>query len=129
MFLSVATTHRPAIDLGFLLHKHPDRLHETELTFGRAWLFYPEATEERCEATLLMDVDPVRLVRRIQRLFPGMAVGAIRHPDHRFEWTRAEFEAWARRIEAAYGYTAAFSGIGRDDQALGSPTQMAVFTR
>lgn len=63
MFLSVATTHSPATDLGFLLHKHPDRLHETELTFGKAWLFYPEATEERCEATLLMDVDPVGLVR------------------------------------------------------------------
>ena len=63
MFLSVSTTHRPATDLGFLLHKHPDRLHETELTFGKAWLFYPEATDERCEATLLMDVDPVGLVR------------------------------------------------------------------
>lgn len=63
MFLSVATTHRPATDLGFLLHKHPDRLHETDLSFGKAWLFYPEATEERCEAALLLDVDPVGLVR------------------------------------------------------------------
>lgn len=63
MFLSVATTHKPATDLGFLLHKHPDRLHETELNFGKAWLFYPEATEDRCEATLVLDVDPVGLVR------------------------------------------------------------------
>lgn len=63
MFLSVATTHRPATDLGFLLHKHPDRLHEKELNFGKAWLFYPEATEERCEAALVLDVDPVGLVR------------------------------------------------------------------
>ncbi|MER9232816.1 3' terminal RNA ribose 2'-O-methyltransferase Hen1 [Mesorhizobium sp. M0622] len=63
MFLSVATTHRPATDLGFLLHKHPDRLHETDLSFGKAWLFYPEATEDRCEAALLLDVDPVGLVR------------------------------------------------------------------
>ena len=63
MFLSVATTHRPATDLGFLLHKHPGRVHETELTFGKAWLFYPEATEERCEAALVLDVDPVGLVR------------------------------------------------------------------
>lgn len=63
MFLSVATTHRPATDLGFLLHKHPDRLHETDLSFGKAWLFYPEATEERCEAALLLDVDPIGLVR------------------------------------------------------------------
>lgn len=63
MFLSVATTHQPATDLGFLLHKHPDRLHETDLSFGKAQVFFPEATEARCEAVLLMDVDPVGLVR------------------------------------------------------------------
>ena len=63
MFLSVATTHRPATDLGFLLHKHPERLHETDLSFGKAWLFYPEASEARCEAALLLDVDPIGLVR------------------------------------------------------------------
>jgi len=63
MFLSIATTHRPATDLGFLLHKHPDRLHEFELTFGRAWVFYPEACESRCEAALVLDVDPIGLVR------------------------------------------------------------------
>jgi len=63
MYLSLATTHRPATDLGFLLHKHPGRLHETDLPFGKAFLFYPEATEDRCEAALVMDVDPVALVR------------------------------------------------------------------
>ena len=63
MFLSVATTHSPATDLGFLLHKHPARVHETELPFGKALVFYPEATEARCEAALVMDVDPVALVR------------------------------------------------------------------
>jgi 3' terminal RNA ribose 2'-O-methyltransferase Hen1 len=63
MFLSIATTHRPATDLGYLLHKHPDRLHEVEQTFGKAWIFYPEAGDVRCEATLVIDVDPVGLVR------------------------------------------------------------------
>ncbi len=63
MFLSIATTHEPATDLGYLLHKHPERLHETELPFGQAYLFYPEATAERCEAALVLDVDPVGLVR------------------------------------------------------------------
>lgn len=63
MYLSLATTHRPATDLGFLLHKHPGRVHETELPFGKAVLFYPQATEERCEAALMIDVDPVGLVR------------------------------------------------------------------
>lgn len=63
MYLSLATTHRPATDLGFLLHKHPERVHEHELTFGKAFVFYPEASEERCEAALVIDVDPVGLVR------------------------------------------------------------------
>jgi 3' terminal RNA ribose 2'-O-methyltransferase Hen1 len=63
MFLSIATTRQPATDLGFLLHKHPERVHETELPFGKAYLFYPEASEARCEAALVLDVDPVGLVR------------------------------------------------------------------
>ncbi len=63
MFLSVATTYQPATDLGFLLHKHPDRLHDVELTFGKALVFYPEASAARCEAALVLDVDPIGLVR------------------------------------------------------------------
>ena len=63
MLPSVTTSHAPATDLGFLLHKHPDRLHEAELPFGWAFLFYPEATPDRCTATLLVDVDPIGLVR------------------------------------------------------------------
>jgi 3' terminal RNA ribose 2'-O-methyltransferase Hen1 len=63
MFVSIATTHRPATDLGFLLMKHPDRVHEAELGFGKARVFYPIADEARCEAVLALDVDPVGLVR------------------------------------------------------------------
>jgi 3' terminal RNA ribose 2'-O-methyltransferase Hen1 len=63
MFLSIATTHQPATDLGYLLHKHPGRLHDIELTFGKAWVFYPDARDTRCEAALILDVDPVGLVR------------------------------------------------------------------
>jgi 3' terminal RNA ribose 2'-O-methyltransferase Hen1 len=63
MFLSIATTHQPATDLGFLLNKHPDRLHELELTYGKVLVFYPEASEARCEAALVLNVDPVGLVR------------------------------------------------------------------
>lgn len=63
MFVSIATTHRPATDLGFLLMKHPERVHDVELAFGKAFVFYPEASEERCEAVLVLDVDPVGLVR------------------------------------------------------------------
>src|SRR5512141_1236907 len=62
--LTITSTSPPATDLGFLLHKHPDHLHSVELPFGKAHVFYPEATAERCTAALLLDVDPVGLVRR-----------------------------------------------------------------
>jgi 3' terminal RNA ribose 2'-O-methyltransferase Hen1 len=63
MLLTIRTTHVPATDLGFLLHKHPDRLQTFELSFGAVHVFYPEATETACTAALLLDVDPVGLVR------------------------------------------------------------------
>ena len=63
MFLSIATTHRPATDLGFLLMKHPERVHSAKLGFGAAMVLFPQADEDRCEAALLLDVDPVGLVR------------------------------------------------------------------
>jgi 3' terminal RNA ribose 2'-O-methyltransferase Hen1 len=63
MLLTISTTHRPATDLGFLLHKNPARHHEFEMTFGKAHVFYPQATEEVCTAALLVEVDPVGLVR------------------------------------------------------------------
>jgi 3' terminal RNA ribose 2'-O-methyltransferase Hen1 len=64
MLLSITTTHRPAADLGFLLHKHPERVQAFGLPFGTAHVFYPEAGEERCTAALLLEIDPVGLVRR-----------------------------------------------------------------
>lgn len=63
MLLTIETTHKPATDLGFLLHKHPDRLHSRKLAFGQAHGFYPEAGEDLCRFALLLDVDPVALVR------------------------------------------------------------------
>jgi 3' terminal RNA ribose 2'-O-methyltransferase Hen1 len=64
MLLTITTTHRPATDLGHLLHKNPERLQSFSLPFGQAHIFYPEASEERCTAALLLDVDPVGLIRR-----------------------------------------------------------------
>ena len=63
MLLTISTTAQPATDLGFLLHKHPARVQEVELPFGKAHVFYPEASTERCTAALLLEVDPVGLVR------------------------------------------------------------------
>src|SRR5713226_3160553 len=53
MLLTLTTTHNPATDLGYLLHKNPAKLHSFELSFGKAHVFYPEATAERCTAALL----------------------------------------------------------------------------
>ncbi len=64
MLLTITTTHKPATDIGFLLHKNPDNLHTKELPFGKAHVFYPEANEDRCTAALLLDIDPVGLVRK-----------------------------------------------------------------
>src|SRR5712692_8050494 len=63
MLLTLTTTHNPATDLGYLLHKNPTNLHSFDLSFGKAHVFYPEATSERCTVALLLDVDPVGLVR------------------------------------------------------------------
>ena len=63
MLLTLTTTHTPATDLGFLLMKHPDNVHTADLAFGVATLFYPEATEARCTAALMVEVDPIELVR------------------------------------------------------------------
>lgn len=67
MFLTISTTgtpERPATDLGYLLHKHPDKAQTFSTSHGTAHVFYPEASEERCTAALLLEVDPVALVRR-----------------------------------------------------------------
>ncbi|MCK2217530.1 3' terminal RNA ribose 2'-O-methyltransferase Hen1 [Actinomadura sp. ATCC 31491] len=63
MLLTITTTARPATDLGFLLHKHPERVQEFSQSAGTATVFYPEAGEERCTAALLLEIDPVALVR------------------------------------------------------------------
>lgn len=64
MLLTISTTYAPATDLGYLLHKHPARIQSFGLSFGQAHVFYPEADPEKCTAALLLDVDPVALVRR-----------------------------------------------------------------
>jgi 3' terminal RNA ribose 2'-O-methyltransferase Hen1 len=64
MLLTIRTTHKPATDLGFLLHKNPNRVQSFTESFGRAHVFYPEASEDACTVALLLDVDPVGLVRR-----------------------------------------------------------------
>ncbi|MFI5528664.1 3' terminal RNA ribose 2'-O-methyltransferase Hen1 [Kitasatospora sp. NPDC051853] len=78
MFISISTTgtaERPASDLGFLLHKHPDKVQQFSTSHGEAHVFYPEAGEQSCTAVMLLDVDPVALVRK------GRGKGRSGSPD------------------------------------------------
>jgi 3' terminal RNA ribose 2'-O-methyltransferase Hen1 len=61
--------------------------------------------------------------------YESLASGAMRHRDHRFEWTRAEFAGWAERVAVERGYRVRFLPVGTDDPQVGPPTQLAVFTR
>jgi 3' terminal RNA ribose 2'-O-methyltransferase Hen1 len=63
MLLTISTTHQPATDLGYLLFKHPDKCQAFNLTFGTAHVFYPEASDTKCTAALVLDINPVDLAR------------------------------------------------------------------
>jgi 3' terminal RNA ribose 2'-O-methyltransferase Hen1 len=131
----------------------------TEQQRARVQLFQSSLTyrDERIaglDAAVLMEViehiDPPRLAAVERAVFghaaPGTVIvttpnvehnvrfetlppGTSRHRDHRFEWTRAEFAAWADGVAAAHGYTVRYLPVGTDDPQVGPPTQMAVFTR
>lgn len=62
-------------------------------------------------------------------LWESLPAGQFRHGDHRFEWTRREFQDWARSVAARFGYTTRFLSVGPEDEEFGPPTQMAVFAR
>ncbi|MFB6454199.1 3' terminal RNA ribose 2'-O-methyltransferase Hen1 [Chitinophaga sp. Hz27] len=64
MLLTIKTNRYPATDLGYLLHKHPAKVQQVSLSAGSAHIFYPEATDQSCTAALLLDIDPVHLVRK-----------------------------------------------------------------
>jgi len=71
MFLSITTTQHPATNLGYLLHKHPDKVQTFSTAGGKAHVFFPEASDDRCTAILLLDIDPVELVRTLK--VPGQS--------------------------------------------------------
>src|SRR5437588_6170905 len=75
MLFTLTTTHNPATDIGFLLRKNPANAQSFNLTFGKAHVFYPEAGPDRCTVALLVEVDPVALVRK--RRGPAGEGGAL----------------------------------------------------
>ncbi len=85
------------------------------------------------ELSLFGDAKPDMVIvttpnREYNALFEGMEEGTLRHPDHRFEWTRAEFETWGQRVAETYGYDVRFEPLGPLDEKLGGTSQMAVFS-
>jgi 3' terminal RNA ribose 2'-O-methyltransferase Hen1 len=135
------------------LDRMPDQQRE-RLTLLQSSLTYRDDRLAGLDAAVLMEViehlDPGRLpaLERVvfgaagpatiivttpnaeyNRHFAGLAPGAMRHGDHRFEWTRAEFRDWAGQVAGAYGYLARFLPVGPEHPDDGPPTQLAVFDR
>ncbi|GAA1444552.1 3' terminal RNA ribose 2'-O-methyltransferase Hen1 [Leifsonia poae] len=67
--------------------------------------------------------------REYNELYPSLSAGAMRHPDHRFEWSRGEFRSWATGVAGRTGYSVEFRDVGDVDERRGSPTQLALFRR
>ncbi len=61
--------------------------------------------------------------------FENLPAGKFRHRDHRFEWTRSEFESWSSVVAERFDYSVKFYPIGEEDSDVGPPTQMAVFIK
>jgi 3' terminal RNA ribose 2'-O-methyltransferase Hen1 len=135
------------------LERMPDKQRE-RLTIFQSSLTYRDDRLAGLDAAVLMEViehlDPDRIPALERVVFgaaaPGTVVvttpnaeynahfetlppGATRHPDHRFEWTRAQFRAWAGGVADRYGYQARFLPVGPEDPRDGPPTQLAVFAK
>jgi 3' terminal RNA ribose 2'-O-methyltransferase Hen1 len=134
-----------------------DEMHDAQrqrITLLHSPLTYRDKRLAGFDAAALVEViehlDPARLAAAEQNVFgsarPGTVVvttpnaeynvlweslpaGEFRHPDHRFEWTRAEFAGWAEGVAGRYGYSVRFLPVGPEDADVGPPTQMAVFSR
>jgi hypothetical protein len=96
-------------------HLEPDRLRSAE-----------RAVFETARPTHVILTTPNR---EYNVRFETLPAGRLRHRDHRFEWTRAEFQAWAAATAASYGYEVRFAPVGPEDPKVGPPSQLAVFSR
>jgi 3' terminal RNA ribose 2'-O-methyltransferase Hen1 len=134
------------------LERQPSAL-AARVTLKQGSLTYVDPTLKGYDAAVLMEViehvDPPRLAALEYAVFgaarpravlvstpnveynvryESLEHGHLRHRDHRFEWSRAEFAAWAGAVAGTYGYQARFEPIGDVDDEVGAPTQLAVFT-
>jgi 3' terminal RNA ribose 2'-O-methyltransferase Hen1 len=112
MLLTIGTTHRSATDLGYLLAKHPDKCQTFSLAYGKAHVFYPEATEERCTAALLLDFDPVGLVRG--RRWGQDTEGTLAHYFNDRPYAASSFLS----VAIAQVFGSAMKGVSKERQEL-----------
>ncbi len=112
MLLTIGTTHRPATDLGYLLAKHPVKCQTFSLAYGKAHVFYPEATEKRCTAALLLDFDPVGLVRG--RRSGQSTEGTLAHYVNDRPYAASSFLS----VAIAQVFGSAMKGVSTDRQGL-----------
>lgn len=150
--VDVSSTALDVAERNLHLDRLPERARE-RITLRQSALTYTDAALAGYDAAVLMEViehvEPDRLPALENAVFgvarPGTVVvttpnveynvryetlpeGSFRHGDHRFEWTRAQFRSWADGVAERHGYTVRYLPVGPEDAALGSPTQMGVFT-
>ncbi|HLY97752.1 MAG TPA: 3' terminal RNA ribose 2'-O-methyltransferase Hen1 [Candidatus Angelobacter sp.] len=112
MLLTITSHQTPATDLGYLLHKNPAHVQSFDLSFGKAYVFYPEASEENCTAALLLDIDPVGLVRR--RRGPSGEGGTLDQYVNDRPYAASSFMS----VAIAQVFGTAMGGKSRDRQQL-----------
>lgn len=88
---------------------------------------------EALTANLFGSAKPTHIIittpnKEYNRMYENMGEDDMRHSDHRFEWTRAEFETWGNGVAEQYGYSVTYKPIGDEDATVGAPSQMAVFS-
>ncbi len=74
MQLSITTTHKPATDLSYLLHKNPDKVQTFDITGGKAYVFYPETTDEKCTATMILNIDTLEMIKNQKKSMSDFAL-------------------------------------------------------
>ena len=124
MLLTITTTHQPASDLGYLLHKHPDKLQTFPVSVGKAHVYYPESTEERCTVALQLDIDPIGLVRSFKG---GGRQRLLEHYVNDRPYVASSFLSVALNKV----FRSAFTGSSRGKQDLADseiPLEMAIYS-
>lgn len=111
MLLTISTTHQPATDLGWLLHKHPEKIQSFDLSAGKAHIFYPKATKEECTAALILDIDSIDLVRKLK--VPGKNL-MLQHYVNDRPYTASSFMS----VAISKVYSSALNGKCKDRPEL-----------